>query len=186
MLIAKAKRRENIIEYLLYMYQIEDIIRSMNFDMDSVKRYIVDGFDQPDEVKERIFQWYINLTESLIREDKTKSGHLSFLINEVEELQKFHSKLMTIYQDKRYQQLYENAKPVLVDLVMRSGGKTLINEIDVAMNGVYGYLVLKLKRVEVSEATETGIQKIKEMLAYLALKHRLKEEGKLPLTSNEN
>ncbi len=186
MLIAQAKRKENIIEYLLYMYQIEDIIRSLGMDMDRIKEVIVDGFDQPEEVKKQIYQWYIDLTESLIREGKSRSGHLDLLIKEVEDVQAFHTKLLTIYQDKKYQKIYEAAKPILKELVMRSGGKKLINEIDVAINGVYGYLVLKLKKVEISEATQSGISKVKDMLAYLALQYRLKEEGKLPLSSNEN
>ena len=34
MIIARRKRKENIAEYLLYMWQVEDLIRANNFDMD--------------------------------------------------------------------------------------------------------------------------------------------------------
>ena len=37
MIIARRKRKENIAEYLLYMWQVEDLIRANNFDMDSAK-----------------------------------------------------------------------------------------------------------------------------------------------------
>ena len=36
MIIARRKRKENIAEYLLYMWQVEDLIRANNFDMDSI------------------------------------------------------------------------------------------------------------------------------------------------------
>jgi len=186
MLIAQAKRKENIIEYFLYMYQIEDIIRSLNYDMDRINELIISGFDQSDTVKERIYQWYLDLSESLIKEGKKSSGHLNFLMSELKDIQKFHTTLLTVYQDKQYQKLFEEAKPVLKDLVMRSGGKSLINEIDVAINGVYGYLVLKLKKVPISNETEEGVGKIKSFLAYLALQYKQLEEGKLDLNSSEN
>ncbi|MDE6294965.1 MAG: DUF4924 family protein, partial [Muribaculaceae bacterium] len=36
MYTASEKKRENIAEYLLYMWQIEDLIRSYNLDMDRI------------------------------------------------------------------------------------------------------------------------------------------------------
>ena len=36
MLIAQQKLKENIAEYILYMYQIEDVIRAYQFDLDSI------------------------------------------------------------------------------------------------------------------------------------------------------
>ena len=34
MIIAKQKRKENISEYLLYMWQVEDLIRANHLDME--------------------------------------------------------------------------------------------------------------------------------------------------------
>ena len=36
MLIAQQKLKENIAEYILYMYQIEDVIRAYNFDLERI------------------------------------------------------------------------------------------------------------------------------------------------------
>ena len=38
MIIAKQKRRENIAEYVLYMWQLEDLIRAYNFDIDAMTK----------------------------------------------------------------------------------------------------------------------------------------------------
>ncbi len=36
MLIAQQKLKENIAEYILYMYQIEDVIRAYSFDVEEI------------------------------------------------------------------------------------------------------------------------------------------------------
>lgn len=47
MYIASAKRKENIAEYLLYMWQIEDIIRANSLDIELVKRNVIDKIPEP-------------------------------------------------------------------------------------------------------------------------------------------
>ena len=49
MIIARQKRKENIAEYLLYMWQVEDLIRANKFDMDSINRTVIAHYDQPEE-----------------------------------------------------------------------------------------------------------------------------------------
>ena len=41
MIIASQKRKENIAEYLLYMWQIEDIIRANKLDIDKIKESVI-------------------------------------------------------------------------------------------------------------------------------------------------
>ena len=47
MIVAKQKRKENIAEYLLYMWQVEDLIRANQFDIDSIRRTVIAQYDQP-------------------------------------------------------------------------------------------------------------------------------------------
>lgn len=47
MIIASQKRKENIAEYLLYMWQIEDMIRANGLDMDKITANIIDGRNSP-------------------------------------------------------------------------------------------------------------------------------------------
>ena len=44
MLIARQKKQENIAEYLLYMWQVEDIIRACGGDIDLIRQRIIDGY----------------------------------------------------------------------------------------------------------------------------------------------
>ena len=54
MIVARQKRKENIAEYLLYMWQVEDLIRANRFDMDAIRKSVIAHYDQPDSVKEEI------------------------------------------------------------------------------------------------------------------------------------
>ena len=76
MIIARRKRKENIAEYLLYMWQVEDLIRANNFDMDSIRRTVVDRYDQPDDIKEEIAKWYEELIEMMRSEGVMEKGHI--------------------------------------------------------------------------------------------------------------
>ena len=48
MIIASQKRKENIAEYLIYMWQIEDIIRANNLDIERIKENVIDRFNLDD------------------------------------------------------------------------------------------------------------------------------------------
>ena len=54
MIIARKKRKENIAEYILYMWQVEDIIRANNLNITNVENNIIEKFDQSPEVKKQI------------------------------------------------------------------------------------------------------------------------------------
>ena len=41
MIIAQKKRKENIVEYMLYMWQVENLIRANNLDMDKIEQTII-------------------------------------------------------------------------------------------------------------------------------------------------
>ena len=49
MIIASQKKKENIAEYLLYMWQIEDIIRAYGLDIDQIQKHIINSYYFPEE-----------------------------------------------------------------------------------------------------------------------------------------
>ena len=48
MLIAKKLRKQNLVAYVLYMYQVEDIIRSYNCDIQTIAEEYLPRFDYDD------------------------------------------------------------------------------------------------------------------------------------------
>ncbi|MDD2285091.1 MAG: DUF4924 family protein, partial [Paludibacter sp.] len=49
MLIASQLKKTNISEYLLYMWQVEDLIRALQFDIDQINNTIISRFQFKDD-----------------------------------------------------------------------------------------------------------------------------------------
>lgn len=61
MQIAQQLRKTNIAEYLLYMWQVEDIIRAFDCSLSRIRREYIERFDYTDEQKEDEADWFGNL-----------------------------------------------------------------------------------------------------------------------------
>lgn len=181
MLIAREKRKTNIIEYLLYMYQIEAIVRSFQFDINLIEKAIINNFDQPDSVKLEIRDWYESIIADLSQSSIKTKGHLPELEQLKDDLHHLHQKLLTTIQDQKYLRLYEKAKPVLEELALKSKGERLNHEIDLALHGLFGLLMLRLKKEHVTTVTQEGMEKVSAFLAQLAFYFHENEKGKFNL-----
>ena len=51
MFVAQELRKKSIAEYLLYMWQVEDLIRANKFDMDLIRQTVIAHYAQPASVK---------------------------------------------------------------------------------------------------------------------------------------
>ena len=76
MFIAQELRKKSIAEYLLYMWQIEDLIRAYGCSLSRIKAEYISQFKYSDEQKEDMIDWYANLIRMLNQEGKRESGHL--------------------------------------------------------------------------------------------------------------
>ena len=94
MLIAREKKKSNIAEYILYMWQIEDMLRAMSLDIERVKQFVVTGFQVDEEKKQEIVDWYDNLIAMMKQEKVEVKGHLQVLKNTVNELTELHFYLL--------------------------------------------------------------------------------------------
>ena len=76
MLIAQEKRKTNIAEYILYMWQVEDLIRAHQFNIDLIEHNLISQYAQPAKIKNDIRDWYANLMLMMYREGIREKGHL--------------------------------------------------------------------------------------------------------------
>ncbi len=90
MIIASRKHKENIAEYLLYMWQIEDIIRANGLDIDRIKSSVIDKFELTDVQRKELEEWYESLIDMMRREGVEKSGHLQLNKNVIIQLTDLH------------------------------------------------------------------------------------------------
>ena len=58
MYIAKILKDKNIAEYLLYMWQVEDIIRAYHLDIDELKDKYLNRFETKGENEKELVEWY--------------------------------------------------------------------------------------------------------------------------------
>ena len=158
MIIARQKRKENIAEYLLYMWQVEDLIRANKFDMDSINRTVIAHYDQPEEEK----------------------GHIQLNKNVIITLTDLHLRLLKSPKEMVYSAAYYKTLPYIVQLRAKSGGEDL-PELETCFAAVYGYLLLRMQGKEVSAETLEGIKQISSFLALLAEKYREDMKGELKL-----
>lgn len=179
MIIAEEKRQNNISEYILYMWQIEDTIRALELDFDKITDVLVDNYKVSDEQREQISAWFSNLVLMMKKEQKITTGHLQFLENLVNDLNQFHLAILNEQADSGYISLYNEIKPDL-ELVRQKSGKKH-HDIEVALNTLYILLMLKMKNQEVKEDTQKAVWKFGNFMGYLSKLFKAFEQGNFTL-----
>ena len=178
MLVAKKKRKENIAEYILYLYQIEDLIRAFKLDMDLIEQRLVAAYDANDTTKQEITEWYRNLVTMMEKEEKRDSGHLQFLTNLINELNEFHLKLLQTGVNEMYSSIYK-AVAGLINELKQKNPTTTTNDVEVAIDAIYGYLLLKIQKKPVTEETQEAIKRLSQWLGHLSNLYKEFENGDL-------
>jgi hypothetical protein len=167
MMIAKQKRKENIVEYILYMWQVEDLIRACRFGSEEIERRIISQYEQPEEVKAEIRKWYDEIIEMMRMEGIMEHGHIQIVKNTVSQLVELHLSLLKSPQETIYGSLYYKALASIVQLRSKSGNED-ISEIETCLTALYGYLLLKMQGKEISNETVESLKTISRFLTFLA------------------
>lgn len=180
MLVAEQKKEENIAEYLLYMWQIEDIIRANKLNIDFIQKNIIDEFDQDASTKQKIRGWYQYLIEMMYHDGVTEKGHLQINKNIISNLTDLHLKLLKSSTQSDYNSIYYKTLPFIVELRAKGANKSE-SEVETCFNALYGFLLLKLQSKEVSGETQVAISQISSFLRMLSLKYKEERDGELNL-----
>lgn len=176
MFISQQLRKENIAEYLLYMWQIEDIIRAYGCNLTAIRRDYISRFDLNDEQKEDLTDWYGNLIRMIREEGCIENGHLQINKIVVQQLNELHEQLISSPKFPFYSSEYYKVLPFIVEL--RSRGSKELTEIETCLNALYGVMLLRLQKKEVSRNTETAVKEITTFLGMLSDYYKKdKEEG---------
>lgn len=179
MFIASSRRKDNIAEYLLYMWQIEDIIRANDLDIDKIRKTVIDPQTQLDaNQKHQLEEWYESLIDMMRREEVAKSGHLQLNKNVLVQLVDLHSALLKDPRFPEYTKRFYEALPYIVELRGKSG-EDRKGEIETCFNALYGMLMLRLQKREVSRNTMDAIDKISSFVALLSHYFKLDEDDRL-------
>lgn len=171
MIIARQKKKENIIEYVLYMWHIEDLIRAYGFNLESIEKEIISKFDIDDETYDEMKDWYDNLIQLMMNEKVIEAGHIQALTNIVSDITEFHFKLLQSPLHADYQKEFENLLPYISDLLEKVKNKDR-SVVEILLEAMYGVLLLRLQKEKISKETLEAIGKISQFLALLAAKYQ--------------
>lgn len=167
MIIANRLKDTNRAEFLLYMWQIEDILRVYGCDADRIDSEYLSKFNISEEEHTRSLKWYEELCEMMRTEGVQNSGHLQINKNVLLTLEELHEKLIKSTKFPYYHQMYYKVLPYIVEL-RRKGNGISTSDLEICFEALYGILLLKLKNQELSEETLTAKKYISMWLGQLS------------------
>ncbi|EGQ16822.1 DUF4924 family protein [Prevotella nigrescens] len=186
MLVAKELRKKSIAEYLLYMWQIEDIIRAYQCSLTKIRKEYIDKFNYTDAQKDEEEDWFGDLLRMMNQEGCRENGHLQ--INKVimQSLNELHAQLLTSSKFPFYSAEYYRVLPFIVELrgktkqvADRMARKNEANlkeiaanlghsEIETCFDVLYGVMMLRLQKKEISRETETAVKEMTTLIGMLS------------------
>ncbi len=170
-------KQENIAEYLLFMWQTEDLLRACNLDIDQLQRSLIDSSYPTEEERKKARDWYEGLIMMMKSEGVQHEGHLQINKNLIIDLTDLHLRLLKDPRESEYIALYYNTLPHIVALRAKAGDKQL-PELETCFTALYGYLLLKLQKREITDETQVAVAQITSLLRLLSRKYQTIDQQK--------
>ena len=170
MIIAQQKRKENIAEYLLYLWQVEDLLRACHLDIDMVDKAVISRYDVDDKTRHEIREWY----ESLIKMMELECHNVLIRLNDL------HQQLLADQgRFPEYHADYYRTLPHIVQLRASLPEQERPSELETCFNALYGVMMLHLQGKEISQDTAAAISQISHFIGMLAAYYKRDEEQPL-------
>ena len=180
MFISKQLKENNIAEYLLYMWQVEDMIRANGMDMERIKTTLIAPARLDTEREKELVEWYENLIEMMRLEGVSEKGHLQINKNVITLLTDLHLQLLKSTKYPFYSAAYYKALPFIVELRTQGDNRNL-SELENCFEALYGLLMLKLQKRDISDGTLQATKAISQLLGILSDYYKKDRAGELDL-----
>lgn len=179
--IAQAKRRENIAEYILYLWQLEDLLRALQFSPEAIHSQLVaPRKDLPEERKSVLLMWYMDLANLLQQEGKEAKGHLEHTLHLIADLHDLHLQLLKLPAGAHYRETYAKLEPELPRLRAIVGNPGM-NDTELCFRALYAAMLYRIKGESEKSAVTDTLEYISPVIAELAAIHGKVERGELDL-----
>jgi hypothetical protein len=183
MLIARQKKEENIAEYILYMFQIEDVIRAYHFDVDKIVSEFVEPQLKDTSVLPEYVNWYSGLIYQMKQRGLETQGHIDEIKEIIVELSYLHNTLLNMASDDKYRLTYDRANSYIEEFKQKSNLKEK-NNIEILFHAMYMKLLLRLQKKDISSETEEAFDAMRMVLAYLARSYKRMKSGDMDFLNN--
>ena len=180
--IAQAKRRENIAEYILYLWQLEDLLRALQFSPEAIWSQLVAGRSEADEEhKQLCFLWYMDIVDLLRREGKEQKGHLDHTLHLIADLNDLHLQLLKLPAGEHYRTTFARLEPSLPELRVLAGEGVSGGDIELCFRALYAAMLYRIKGQGTRSAVTDTIELVSPVVAELAAMHKKVERGEIDL-----
>ena len=182
--IAQSKRKENIAEYILYLWQIEDLLRALQFSPEAIYSQLVAPRQIEEEQKHVYLLWYMDIVNLLRKEGKEESGHLEHTLHLIGDMHNLHLQLMQNHVGEHYRTTFARLAPQLPML------RTLVKKEDVCdteicFRALYAAMLYRIKGDKKrAEAINDTIELVSPVVAELAAMYGKVERGEIDLFEN--
>ena len=182
--IAKAKRRENIAEYILYLWQLEDLLRALQFSPEAIySTLIAPRKDIAEDQKSIFLMWYLDLATLLQQEGKEEKGHLEHTLHLIQDLHDLHLQLMKPPVGEHYRRTYARLEPDLPRLRAVIGNPGM-SETELCFRALYAAMLYRIKGEGNKSAVTDTLEFISPVIAELAAMYGKVERGEIDLYKN--
>ena len=150
MYIAKKLRSQSVSAYLIYMYQVEDLVRAYGLDADRIAAEYLPRFGYDEQ--------------QMKEEGKEQTGHLRVVQNTLDLLEDRHKELLADQDEHDYRAAYYKALPHIVALRSQGNNREKA-EMENCIDALYGATLLRMQGKELSAATQSALKPISELLS---------------------
>ena len=139
-------KKNNIAEYILYLWQIEDYLRA---------------FPQQAEANQELH----DLSNMMHQENIMEKGHLQLAQNALSELEDLHNDLLD--QEATYRAAMIRLPPAL-NLLKAKTDRPTMSDVEACLILLYQIMLLKLQKTPISSETEQVQKQATQVLQYLS------------------
>lgn len=168
MLVADKKKKESITDYLLFIYQTEDLIRQSHFDIKKIEYFVSSHYNLTSEEKEEAKIWYQEIMITMRMEQLIERGHLEQTHDYIKSLANLSMELLRV--DKEYRLLYDSAK-VYIQRHLEGSNGSLTAPISTCLQALYDAYLARQKGEEPIMSQENAVA-CQEVMSYLSYKYK--------------
>ncbi len=178
--IAQAKRKENIAEYILYLWQIEDLLRAMQFSPEAIYSQLVARREVAEEQKQIFLLWYMDIVNLLREEGKEERGHLNHTLHLIADMHNLHLQLLQLPIGDHYRSTFARLEPELPRLRQIVGGAEM-TDTELCFRALYAAMLYRIKGDGEKGAVKDTIEFVSPVVAELSSYYRKVETGEINL-----
>lgn len=150
------KKSDNIAEYILQMWQMEDLVRAFSND---------EALSQNAFLRE--------VKQMLLQEGIMASGHTQVSLIAMQELQDLHAEIYQ--QEATYRAAWLALMPQMVLFKAKTNNPTM-SDMEACFTFLYDVMLLRLQKKDITPETATTQEQVSNLLRYLAATYKAQRD----------